>query len=116
MPIPHSVPTIVSATLKMLFHQSLSIAAVIAALPSALALPNVTAKALPTDCASYPLYNEDTGNAGPWILNLANSDNADIEGWGDSSVYSVSNSPAGPRMRWGYVSVSRLHTYLSQQY
>jgi hypothetical protein len=92
----------------MLF-QSLSVAAIFAALPSALALPNVTAKALPADCSSYPLYNEATGNAGPWILNLANSDNADIEGWGDSSVYSVANSPAGPRMRWGYVRLSEIH-------
>lgn len=38
------------------------------------------------------------------ILNLANSDNADIEGWGDSDVYSYNYSPAtGPVMRWGYV-------------
>lgn len=84
--------------------QSLSVAAILAALPCTLALPNVTAKALPADCSSYPLYNEETGNAGPWILNLANSDNADIEGWGDSDVYSYNYSPAtGPVMRWGYV-------------
>ncbi|XPT01357.1 hypothetical protein M3J09_010493 [Ascochyta lentis] len=89
----------------MLFS-SLSIAAVLAALPSTLALPNVTIKALPADCSSYPLYDEQTGNAGPWILNLANSDNADIEGWGDSDVYSYSYSPAtGPVMRWGYISI-----------
>ncbi|KAJ4376875.1 hypothetical protein N0V86_006311 [Didymella sp. IMI 355093] len=109
----------------MLF-QSLSIAAVLAALPATLALPNVTAKALPADCSSYPDYNEQTGIAGPWILNLANSDNADIEGWGDSDVYSVANSPTGPEMRWGYITIvsnnqfaktalqcqdSRLHAY-----
>ncbi|KAF1361440.1 hypothetical protein EJ07DRAFT_176112 [Lizonia empirigonia] len=77
--------------------QSLSVAAVLAALPYTLALPNVTAKALPADCSSYPLYNEETSNAGLWIPNLANSDNADIEGWGDSDVYSYSYSPAtGP--------------------
>jgi hypothetical protein len=89
----------------MLF-QSLSVAAILAALPATLALPNVTAKALPANCSSYPDYNEQTGNAGPWILNLANSDNPDIEGWGDSDVYSVANSPAGPKMRRGYVRLS----------
>ena len=75
----------------MLF-QFLSIAALLAALPTTLALSNVTTKALPADCSSYPLYNEKTSNA-------------DIEGWGDSSVYSYSYSPAtGAVMRWGYVS------------
>jgi hypothetical protein len=91
-----------------MLSRTFSLAAVLAALPSTLALPNVTAKALPADCSSYPLYNEETGNAGPWILNLANSDNTAIEGWGDSSVYSYSYSPAtGPVMRWGYVSLLR---------
>lgn len=88
----------------MLF-QSLSVAAILAALPSALALPDVTAEALPAGCASFPQYDEQTGTAGPWILNLANSDNAAIEGWGDSVVYSTSYHPAtGPVMRWGHVS------------
>lgn len=88
----------------MLF-QSLSVPAVLAALPLTFALPNITARALPADCSSYPLYDQDSGIAGPWILNLANSDNADIEGWGDSDVYSISYSPAtGPVMRFGYVS------------
>lgn len=87
-----------------MFSSLLSAAALVGILPSALALPNVTAKALPADCSSYPLYNADTGIAGPWILNLASSDNADIAGWGDSNVYSYSYSPAtGPVMRWGYV-------------
>lgn len=95
---------VASTILKMLFS-SLSLATIFAALPATLAVPNVTAKALPADCSSYPEYNAETGNAGPWILNLANSDNADIEGWGDSSVYTVANSPAGPRMRFGYVSL-----------
>lgn len=97
----------------MLF-QSLSTAAIFAALPAALALPNVTSKALPADCSSYPDYNEETGNAGPWILNLVNGDNADIEGWGDSSVYTVASSPAGPRMRYGYVSFLETSVLLSQ--
>jgi hypothetical protein len=91
----------------MLF-QSLSITAIIAALPATLALPNVTAKALPVDCSSYPDYNEETGNAGPWILNLANSDNA------DSSVYTVANSPAGPSMRFGYVRLLETPALISQ--
>jgi hypothetical protein len=97
----------------MLF-QSLSFTAIIAALPATLALPNVTAKALPVDCSSYPDYNEETGNAGPWILNLANSDNADIDEWGDSSVYTVANSPAGPSMRFGYVRLLETPALISQ--
>ena len=89
-----------------MLSRTFSLATILAALPSTLALPNVTAKALPADCSLYPLYNEETGNAGPWILNLANSDNTAIEGWGDSSVYSYSYSPAtGPVMRLGYVSL-----------
>ncbi|KAL6702461.1 hypothetical protein ACN47E_001831 [Coniothyrium glycines] len=70
---------------------------------TALALPNITAKALPAGCASYPLYDESTGNAGPWGLSAANSDNPLLENFGVSNVYSVSYSPStGPVMRWGY--------------
>lgn len=87
----------------MLF-QSLSIAAILAAVPTAFALPEVTIKALPAACSSYPQYDESSNTAGPWIVQLANSDNADIEGWGDSVTYSYSYSPAtGPVMRWGHV-------------
>lgn len=95
----------------MLF-QSLSVAAILAALPTTLALPNVTAKALPADCSSYPLYDEQANTAGPWILNLANSDNAAIEGWGDSNTYSISYNPAtGPVMRWGHVSLAEVNMF-----
>lgn len=114
LPFPHSLSKpIAFATLKM-FLRSISVAAILAALPATFALPNVTAKALPADCSSYPDYDAETGKAGPWILNLANSDNPDIEGWGDSDVYSVANSPAGPRMRFGYVSIVEVPEFVSQ--
>jgi hypothetical protein len=86
----------------MLF-QTLSLATLLAAIPSTLALPEVTIKALPADCSSYPGYDADSQIAGPWILNMVNSDNPDLENFGNSVVYSLSVSQNGPSMRWGYV-------------
>jgi hypothetical protein len=90
----------------MLF-KNLSVATLLAALPSTLALPEVTIKALPADCSSYPGYNAESDTAGPWILQLNNSDNPDLESFGDSVVYSLSVGPSGPSMRWGYVCTIR---------
>jgi hypothetical protein len=93
----------------MLF-QSLSIAALIAALPTSLALPEVTIKALPADCSSYPQYNKQSATAGPWIVQLRDSDNAALEGYGDSIVDSYSIDPATQRpiMYSGHVSLAEL--------
>ncbi|KAF2028353.1 hypothetical protein EK21DRAFT_101945 [Setomelanomma holmii] len=67
-------------------------------------LPNVTIKALPAGCASYPGYNADTGIAGPWSLTVSDSENPDLLNYGPSTVYSLSYSPStGPVMRWGYL-------------
>lgn len=75
-----------------------------ALLATTLALPNITIKALPAGCSSYPGYDASSDTAGPWSASLANSDNAQLEVFGDSTVYSVSYTPAtGPVMRWGRV-------------
>jgi hypothetical protein len=85
---------------KMLF-QNLSVATLLAALPSALALPSnhilpkVTIKALPADCSSYPGYNADSKTAGPWIVQLNKSENPALESFGDSVIYSTSTGPSG---------------------
>jgi hypothetical protein len=86
-----------------MFAKALTLASIFA---TSLALPNVTIKALPPGCASYPQYNADTGTAGPWTVSLSNSDNPAIEGFGDSIAYSVAvkDDGQGPYMRWGYVS------------
>jgi len=67
-------------------------------------LPNVTIKALPAGCASYPGYNADTNTAGPWSLTVSDSENPDLNNFGPMSAYSLAVGSRGPVMRWGYVS------------
>ncbi|KAI8965207.1 hypothetical protein F5Y11DRAFT_313301 [Daldinia sp. FL1419] len=86
----------------------LALASLLAAVPLAQAAQNVTVKPLPSDdCSSYPLYDAATNTAGPWILQLVDSDNAAIEGFGDTSAYSISFDPRvdhKPSLRWGYIT------------
>ncbi|KAI1466267.1 uncharacterized protein F4812DRAFT_436584 [Daldinia caldariorum] len=86
----------------------LAVASILAAAPLARAAQNVTVKALPSDdCSSYPGYNAATNTAGPWILQVVDSDNVAIEGFGDTSVYSISYNPrvdSKPTLRWGYIT------------
>jgi hypothetical protein len=86
-----------------MFAKALTLASIFA---TSLALPDVTLKALPPGCASYPQYNADTGTAGPWTVSLSSSDNSALERFGDSIAYSVAvdDERQGPYMRWGYVS------------
>ena len=93
-----------------MIFQCLSIAALLAALPSSLALPEVTIEALPADCSSYPQYNEQSAIAGPWIVQLRDSDNAALESYGDSVVDSYSIDPVTQRpvMSSGHVSLAKL--------
>jgi len=67
-------------------------------------LPNVTIKALPAGCASYPGYNADTNTAGPWSLTVSDSENTELNNFGPMSAYSLAVGSRGPVMRWGYVS------------
>ncbi|KAH7128617.1 hypothetical protein B0J11DRAFT_275125 [Dendryphion nanum] len=79
----------------------------LATLPAALALPEVVAKPLPEGCASYPGYNAETGVAGPWVLKLVNSENTAIDGFSDTSHYSISFNPRTdrkPTLRWGFIN------------
>ena len=95
-----SIPTI-----KMLHKNAL--ASLLLSLPSALAITEVTAKPLPEACSSYPLYNPDTNTAGPWTIKTVDNGNPAIEGFSDTSVYSVSfnpNTDRKPSLRWGAVS------------
>jgi hypothetical protein len=70
-------------------------------------LPDVTIKALPAGCASYPGYNADTKTAGPWSLIVSAAENPDLINFGPSTSYSLT-APNNdfPVMQWGFVSVS----------
>ncbi|TAQ85769.1 hypothetical protein B7494_g5911 [Chlorociboria aeruginascens] len=54
-------------------------------LVGALAVPNVTTELAPGGCSAYPVYDASIGIAGPWILQLSDSDNSAIDGYGDDS-------------------------------
>ncbi|KAI0179434.1 hypothetical protein GGR52DRAFT_306621 [Hypoxylon sp. FL1284] len=85
-----------------------ALASILAALPLATATPDVTAKALPSeDCSSYPGYDAASNTAGPWTIQLVDSDNAAIEGFSDTSTYSISFDPSTdtkPSLRWGRIT------------
>jgi len=66
-------------------------------------LPDVTIKALPAGCASYPGYDADSQTAGPWSMIVSDSENPDLLRFGPSTSYSLSVGSQGPVMRWGYV-------------
>ncbi|KAI0010878.1 hypothetical protein F4779DRAFT_575809 [Xylariaceae sp. FL0662B] len=88
----------------------LALASLIAsAVPLAQAIPDVTVKALPTgDCSVYPGYDASSGTAGPWTIAVVDSENAAIEGFSDTSVYSISFNPSTdpkPSLRWGYITI-----------
>ncbi|KAI5856214.1 hypothetical protein GGS23DRAFT_400978 [Durotheca rogersii] len=85
----------------------LTLASLLASLPLALAVPEVTVKALPSDCSSFPGYNAAANTAGPWTVELANSENAAIESFSDTSVYSIKYDPrtdSRPTLRWGSIT------------
>ncbi|KAF2789297.1 hypothetical protein K505DRAFT_284607 [Melanomma pulvis-pyrius CBS 109.77] len=87
--------------------KSLILASFLAAvLPTAFSLPEVTIKELPAGCASYPGYDEETKVAGPWTLQVTNSENTTMEGFGDISTYSLGFDPRyGPYLRWGAITI-----------
>ncbi|OTB00991.1 hypothetical protein M426DRAFT_26102 [Hypoxylon sp. CI-4A] len=86
----------------------LALASLLAVAPLAGATPDVTVKVLPSeDCSSFPGYNAATNTAGPWTIQLVNSDNTAIEGFSDTSRYSVSfnpNTDRKPTLRWGSIT------------
>ncbi|KAI2464023.1 hypothetical protein F4781DRAFT_414490 [Annulohypoxylon bovei var. microspora] len=86
----------------------LALASLLAVAPFAGATPDVTANVLPSeDCSSYPGYDASTDTAGPWTIQLVDSDNVAIEGFSDTSVYSVSFNPSTdtkPSLRWGSIT------------
>jgi hypothetical protein len=85
---------------------STAIAGSFAPLEARAALPNVTIKALPAGCASYPKYNADTKTAGPWSLNVPAAENPDLVNFGPSTSYSLAIGAQGrPYMRWGHVRI-----------
>ncbi|KAF2010484.1 hypothetical protein BU24DRAFT_454847 [Aaosphaeria arxii CBS 175.79] len=94
--------------------KSFAIASLLLSAPAALALPDVVAQALPEGCASYPGYNEDTGIAGPWVLQTVDTENAAINGFSDISVYSIAYNPATdrkPTIRWGFINFPNDNKY-----
>ncbi|KAF2193123.1 hypothetical protein K469DRAFT_735140 [Zopfia rhizophila CBS 207.26] len=87
--------------------KSLALASLLCSLRSALALPEVTVKPLPDGCSSYPLYHEDSGIAGPWLIQAVSTENTAIEGYTDTDVYSISFNPRTdrkPSLRWGAIT------------
>jgi hypothetical protein len=123
---PHSLtatPTIVSkihsSLTSIMFAKSIALASV---LSTALAgsiplihtrstLPDVTIKALPAGCTSYPGYNTDSQTAGPWSMIVSDSENPDLLNFGPSNTYSLAIDSRGrPVMRWGYVRTHTLDT------
>ncbi|OTA54799.1 hypothetical protein K449DRAFT_389040 [Hypoxylon sp. EC38] len=86
----------------------LALASLLAAAPLARATPDVTVKVLPSeDCSSYPGYDAASNTAGPWTIKLVNSDNTAIEGFSDTSIYSISYNPntdTKPSLRWGSIT------------
>jgi hypothetical protein len=94
-----------------MFTQTLALASVIStALAGPLSLihtrstlPDVTIKALPAGCASYPGYNAESQTAGPWSMTVSDAENPDLINFGPSNTYSLAIGSQGPVMRWGYV-------------
>ncbi|KAI1496467.1 hypothetical protein F5X99DRAFT_71380 [Biscogniauxia marginata] len=86
----------------------LAVASLLISAPLALAIPDVTAKALPlNDCSSFPGYDADSNTAGPWTIQLVDSENKAIEGFSDISRYSISYNPGTdtkPSLRWGSIT------------
>ncbi|KAI1371143.1 hypothetical protein F4677DRAFT_436476 [Hypoxylon crocopeplum] len=86
----------------------LALTSLLAAVPLVHATPDVTAKLLPSeDCSSYPGYDAASNTAGPWTIQLVSSDNIAIEGFSDTSVYSISYNPSTdrkPSLRWGFIT------------
>ncbi|KAI1140058.1 hypothetical protein F5Y05DRAFT_377073 [Hypoxylon sp. FL0543] len=86
----------------------LALASLLAVAPLARATPDVTVKVLPSeDCSSYPGYDAASNTAGPWTIQLVDSDNTAIEGFSDTSVYSISfnpNTDPKPSLRWGSIT------------
>ncbi|KAJ4354332.1 uncharacterized protein N0V89_006067 [Didymosphaeria variabile] len=81
----------------------LTISALVATI---LALPDVTPKQLPSGCASYPNYDADTGETGSFVVKVVDSENPAIEGFSDTSDYSIGIGAQGrPYMRWGYLTI-----------
>ncbi|KAI0594605.1 hypothetical protein F4775DRAFT_573397 [Biscogniauxia sp. FL1348] len=86
----------------------LAVASLLASVPLGLAIPDVTATVLPQDdCSSFPGYDAATNTAGPWTIQLVDSENEAIEGFSDISRYSISYNPntdTKPTLRWGSIT------------
>jgi hypothetical protein len=99
------------ATLKMLSKPLVLTSLLSTALATPLSihsrstLPDVTIKALPAGCASYPQYNADTQTAGPWSLIVSDAENPDLLKFGPSTSYALSVGPRGPVMARGYLNL-----------
>ncbi|RYP80657.1 hypothetical protein DL769_002339 [Monosporascus sp. CRB-8-3] len=68
---------------------------------TASAVSNMTVQPLDHSCASYPNYDESTGQAGPWSA-VADSTDTDVDGFGFVPVYA---SPIGDGARWGFLTI-----------
>lgn len=105
-------PESASPPLLTMVHKLFALSALAAT--TAYALPEVTVKQLPAGCSSYPSYNAATGETDGFLVQVVDSDNPAIEGFYDTSDYSVGIGAQGrPYMRWGYVSQLEPKTFPS---
>ncbi|KAI1859049.1 hypothetical protein JX265_010526 [Neoarthrinium moseri] len=64
------------------------------------AIPNVTVTPLPPTCASYPAYDNSTGQAGPWYL-VADATGSSIDGFAATATYYTNPD----FHRWGFITI-----------
>lgn len=72
----------------------------IAMSPFVSAAGNVTVKELTGGCSAYPGYDASAGQAGPWSMQVKDTDGGVLDNHGLTAIYSRGSTG----IRWGYVS------------
>lgn len=72
----------------------------IAMSPFVSAAGNVTVKELTGGCSAYPDYDASAGQAGPWSMQVKDTDGGVLDDHGLTAIYSRGSTG----IRWGYVS------------
>jgi hypothetical protein len=92
-----------SKSLALASILSTALAGPLSLIQSRSTLPDVTIKALPAGCASYPDYDVGSQAAGPWSLIVSDAENPDLLRVGPSTSYALAVGSGGPVMVRGYV-------------
>ncbi|CAI6097516.1 unnamed protein product [Clonostachys chloroleuca] len=76
--------------------------ALVTLLPAAVsALRDVVATSRGSGCEVWPNYDAATGVAGPWLIQLSEAENTAIDGFSDTTRYSIGYNNGKPTIRWG---------------